>query len=378
MKIHLLRDKDLSIDTYRNVLHLLQHVPGPLNFIESEVDIRNLDLIDHIWERKDDFEKQNRRVCAMMDSSEVSLKYTFPKEVRRASWEQLFEECINYRNCFSHVSLEDVVVLLTDVPNNQNWFGSVDDSMHNFFIHTDDWNFYFGEAVDIRFPIAYEVIVWVLRGLMFKSRESILINLHDQAIGCVQDFCLDKKEIILKMRTGDVCPACLDLIAKADINHSYLNQIFEIIEEIRMSLSFRQRIKLFKKPSRLLVKGPTKRLFLKDLGNLEINLNPSERALYLLFLNHPEGIRLPEIIDYRNELLEIYGMTTNLSDQADIINRIDRLTDVSENNVNEVLSRIRGKLKSAVGVELLDFYDIIGARGEAKKILLNRELLSFE
>jgi hypothetical protein len=145
-----------------------------------------------------------------------------------------------------------------------------------------------------------------------------------------------------------------------------------------MSLSFRQRIKLFKKPSRLLVKGPTKRLFLKDLGNLEINLNPSERALYLLFLNHPEGIRLPEIIDYRNELLEIYGMTTNLSDQADIINRIDRLTDVSENNVNEVLSRIRGKLKSAVGVELLDFYDIIGARGEAKKILLNRELLSFE
>ena len=117
---------------------------------------------------------------------------------------------------------------------------------------------------------------------------------------------------------------------------------------------------------------------MKDLGNLEINLNPSERALYLLFLNNPNGIRLPEIIDYRNELLEIYGMTTNLSDQADIINRIDRLTDVSENNVNEVLSRIRGKLKSAVGVELLDFYDIQGARGEAKKILLNRELLSFE
>ncbi|MFN5032839.1 MAG: hypothetical protein ACK5FX_11520 [Flavobacteriia bacterium] len=378
MNIHLLRDKDLSIDTYRNVLHLLQHVPGPLNFIESEVDIRNLDLIDHIWERKDDFEKQNRRVYSMMDASIVRPSYIFPKEVRRASWEQLFEECINYRNCFSHVSSEDVVVLLTDVPNNQNWFGSVDDSMRNFFIHTDDWKFYFGEAVDIRFPIAYEVIVWVLRGLMFKSRESILNNLHDQAIGCVQDFCLDKKEIILKMRTGDVCPACLDLIAKADINHSYLNQIFEIIEEIRMSLSFRQRIKLFKKPSRLLVKGPTKRLFLKDLGNLEINLNPSERALYLLFLNNPNGIRLPEIIDYRNELLEIYGMTTNLSDQADIINRIDRLTDVSENNVNEVLSRIRGKLKSAVGVELLDFYDIQGARGEAKKILLNRELLSYE
>ena len=378
MDIHLLRDKDLSIDTYRNVLQLLQHIPGPLNFIESEVDIRNLDLIDHIWKQKDDFEKQSSWVCAMMESPEVSLKYTFPKEVRRATWGQLFDECVNYRNCFSHVSIQDSIILLTDVPNIQNWFGCVDDSMRNFFIHTDDWTFYFGEEVDIRFPIAYEAIVWVLRGLMFKSREEVINNLHDHTIGCVQDFCLDKKEIILKMRTGDVCPTCLDIIAKADINHSYLNQIFEIIEEIRKSLSFRQRIKLFKKPSRLLVKGLSKRLFLTDLGNLEINLNPSERALYLLFLNHPEGIRLPEIIDYRNELVEIYAMTTNLSDQVDIINRIDRLTDVSENNLNEVLSRIRGKLKSAVGSELLDFYDIQGPRGEKKSILLNRELLSFD
>jgi hypothetical protein len=65
-------------------------------------------------------------------------------------------------------------------------------------------------------------------------------------------------------------------------------------------MTLRGRSKLFQQPSRM-EKGTLKKYFLSDLGNLELDLNPKEKALYLLFLNHREGIRLTEIQDHKEE-----------------------------------------------------------------------------
>lgn len=48
------------------------------------------------------------------------------------------------------------------------------------------------------------------------------------------------------------------------------------------------------------------RFLLPDYGNKEVQLSPIHKALYLLFLNHPEGIEFKNLVDHREELLSLY------------------------------------------------------------------------
>ena len=40
---------------------------------------------------------------------------------------------------------------------------------------------------------------------------------------------------------------------------------------------------------------------------MEITMEPLIKAVFLLFLKHPEGIMFKELPEYRRELAEIYG-----------------------------------------------------------------------
>ena len=51
------------------------------------------------------------------------------------------------------------------------------------------------------------------------------------------------------------------------------------------------------KISRLII-TPRKRLILSDYG-VEVKMEPLHKAVYILFLRHPEGIRIKEISDYQ-------------------------------------------------------------------------------
>lgn len=140
-------------------------------------------------------------------------------------------------------------------------------------------------------------------------------------------------------------------------------------------MTFRGRSKLFHQPSRIEIKGYTKKIFFTDLGNLELRLNPKEKALYLLFLNHPEGIHLNELQDHKEELKQLYARFNNQSNPETIQNAIELMVNPTENDMNIILSRINRKIKDAVGESLLEFYSIKGERGEKKSIKIDRELV---
>ena len=120
------------------------------------------------------------------------------------------------------------------------------------------------------------------------------------------------------------------------------------------------------------------RLFLVDYGNVEIELNPVHKAVYLLFLNHPEGIEFKKLSNYRDELLRYYMTTAKMMDKEKIIEGVDHLTDPMDNAINEKCSRIRAIFQAEVDASLLDQYIIIGKSGEAKKIALPRDLVIWE
>lgn len=376
MNIHLLRSPELNEETYRNVLHLLQRFRGPMKFLECEEEILEYtdDYGEKLWENKEDFERLMPVQMSYCEDTQARFQIKFPHREKIMTWKQLFSECNAYRKQ-KDLPENDIVIILTDLGNDLNWFGGVSPSMTNYFIQTSNWQHFFGSSIDIRFPIAYEVISWLMRYCMFSSDREILKSTHEEPIGCIMDFCQNKSQIILKMRTGDLCENCMKTFIGKDVSPLYTRQFFETLDGIREAMTFRGRSVLFQQPSKLEIKGYTKKIFFSELGNLELRLNPKEKTVYFLFLNHPEGINLNELSDHREELKKMYGQFSNQSNPKSIERAIELLVDPSDNDINIILSRINKKIKEAVGEPLQDFYSIRGERGEKKLIKLERELV---
>ena len=387
MNVHLIRSSELSLETYTNVWNLLNKFQGPINFNESEDFEWDNFLYEQDWISEEQFKEVQKvdfrqekdinsySLYAESPSERNYSEKTFPFKEPQLTWEDLFLICEKYRRKYT-VPENDLVFLLTDVSNDKNWFGSVDQKMRNVFIQTSNWSSFFGSEIDSRFPIAYEVVVWTLRIMMYRNRYELSQQLHAQPKGCMMDFCEHKSQIVLKMRTADICGDCLDFIQERDVNRTSLNQILETMDGIRSNILFRERSTLLNRPSRLEIRGYVKRIFLVDLGDLEVRLNPKEKTLFLFFLNHPEGIRIVDLMDHKAEILELYKRFSRASIPALIEDAVDLMIQPTDGNINQVLTRIRSKFKQTAGDSIAGYYTIEGARNEAYKISLNRELVS--
>jgi hypothetical protein len=96
------------------------------------------------------------------------------------------------------------------------------------------------------------------------------------------------------------------------------------------------------------------------------------KAVYLLFLNHPEGILFKNLPEYSEELTQIYEKLrpTGLNERA--LQSIEDVTNPLSNSINEKCARIRGAFLSQFDNHIAKHYYIDGRRGEAKKIDLVR------
>lgn len=119
------------------------------------------------------------------------------------------------------------------------------------------------------------------------------------------------------------------------------------------------------------------RIFLPDYNNIEIQMTPLPKAVYLLFLNHPEGILFKNLPDYRQELETIYYAITHRLDDEKIKESILRVTDPTDNSINEKCSRIREAFLSHFTEDLAKHYYITGSKYSPKRITLPRELITF-
>jgi len=379
MKVHLIRSKNYNVEDFNNVLNILCKNRGSIEFVPSEPIVIPDSVQEEIYDTKKDFETQKPFPMSIVRNSICASdeEISFPHKRNILTWEELFNVCKNYRRD-SKIDENDHIILLNDIPNENNWFGCVDSTKKNYFVQTNDWDWYLGRSIDNRFPVAYEIVSWLLRSLMYKNQTEIISSLHKEPKGCMMDYCIDKTQIIIKMRTADLCPECLKVLENRDINRTYARQLFQIMDGLRENIMFRQRSQLLMQLSRMEIRGLSKTIYLTDLGDLQINLNPKERALYLLYLNHPEGIQRSYLIDYKNELRSYYAQISNQATNELIDIAINRLVDVRDNNMNEVMTRIRSKFKNAVGEEQAKDYSITFTPEGTHKILLNRELVGYE
>ena len=181
---------------------------------------------------------------------------------------------------------------------------------------------------------------------------------------------------VLKVRS---CMTLFDLVAPDDIFNDVLYKYYEgqRCDKTIWRLGFhddkqKHQIKL----SRLTITKDWE-IILSDYGK-EVKMEPIVKAVYLLYLRHPEGIAFKCLSDYRQELIDIYVKIKPNGINERAIRSIEDVTNPLLNSINEKCSRIKAVFQSEVDASLVEQYYIVGKSGEVKRIMLPRDMVIWE
>ena len=140
------------------------------------------------------------------------------------------------------------------------------------------------------------------------------------------------------------------------------------VEEVEIMLAYRVKL------SRLHI-TEKKEILLEDFDRKEVKMDKLTKAVFLLYLKHPEGIRYKELSDYQRELEKIYSSITGRDDLDSIRKSVADLCDPLNNSINEKVSKVKKAFRDAVDDRVARFYYIDGKKGTAKRIALDRDFV---
>lgn len=171
------------------------------------------------------------------------------------------------------------------------------------------------------------------------------------------------------VRTEKVPEELADMVMKEleDIRRRY----GVTIEQIEAVLSYKVNLSHLRITCR-------KEIILDDFDFREVRMDTLTKAVYLLFLRHPEGIRFKELSEHAAELEELYMSITDRTDLVAIRRSIGSLTNPLDNSINEKVSKVKKAYRNAVDDRIARFYYIDGNQGAAKGIALDRSLVIWE
>lgn len=253
--------------------------------------------------------------------------------------------------------------------------------------------------MDSSYPIQYlwfkEDAVKIKHGMMyFVEKENcgakyIKGQYYHLEEGSDEEIIAQLDEIVKKVY-NDYGEAALYCTIPSDEESSPVitDEVADIAQEIRERIAMLKEMGMGRKFIKSLLDDEPKlsrliitkdlRIVLPDYNDMEIKMEPINKAVFLLFLRHPEGILFKHLPDYRKELAEIYQKIKPLGLNERAIQSIEDVTNPLLNSINEKCARIRGAFISQFDESLAQHYYIYGMRGEAKKISLPRNLVEWE
>lgn len=191
-----------------------------------------------------------------------------------------------------------------------------------------------------------------------------------------RDYLIEKMSLILSSK---------DPILKADRNFIYST----IADEIRLRINLlrqngvsefiiRQLLNMPPSlPSRMCITHDH-HIILTDYNNREIKMSALAKAVYFLFLRHPEGLMFKELSDHKKELFELYKNISNRTDMVKMEESINDIINSTKNSINEKCSRIKEAFLSEFDDEIAQNYYIQGKALSPKHITLDRTLITDE
>lgn len=285
--------------------------------------------------------------------SKISGKYSEFSKTLCFSFDELFDLTEQYRT-IKDIPEEHYVALITSYKNKPNWFSAFRD--RNLFVDANDWEYF--SKKDAKYGIAFQVIENLIQGFMKLdiNNPHNEPNIHFESIGCLNDFCGNKKDVMFKLRQGYLCDDCTNRLEKEQVDMSIMSELMQIINVIRDEMVNKYRL-LANKPE-------TQPLEVDEKGNIKvgeklIELFPQGKTLYFLFLNYINGISSRKLRNYEEVTTNLYKKIKGMGASEEPIKAL------LNKRFYEVKSNVNTKLNKILGNEASENYIIDQKQGES-------------
>ncbi len=304
-----------------------------------------------------------------------SSKFEDLSQIRLLSFDGLFDLAKTYRK-MNTISPNDFVVVISTFANERRWFSAT--SNKNIFVDADGWEYFTDK--DSKFGIASQIVENIFQSLLGIEFDNAHIdpNVHRKSIGCINDMCNEKSEIMLKLRTGYICNSCLIRARNNNISQLAISQIHRLMQLIRDSMMNFDFLQQIIKPEPTIVDAGCN----IQIGNSKIDLEDVPKTLFIFYLAHLEGVKVDSLEkgDYKEKLLSIYRKLRK-GGKKETIDLLCLPYTNSSSTFQKVKTNTNKSIINLLGKQLSEFYvisNIKGGKSNYYKIKLSREYLNFE
>ena len=361
MKVYLIKTPEYEIEEFRAVCDFLNCYDGILEFIPSFYEFNKGEFYFLQYELFPEH-------VFSYPSNETAIKFDSNRGAP-LSWRELYSLCDYYREIF-RIENDAFVVLLTKRKNSLNWFSSFD-GRRNIFVNTAEWNQF--TSVSSKYPISYQILENIMKSLMnLDIANDKDTYLHEPVRGCMNDFCVNKNQIIIKLQTANICLQCMERIKMEQIDVKIIQQVRHIFNDIRNEFIFLND-QVHTEPTAMVIDKNGK-ILLPEF-KIEIKLSPLFKTLYLFLLTKEEGVTLNHLSDFKKELLAIYLKVKPYAIMDQALMSIQNLTHPLGDGFNPAKSHINKNIVDLLGDPLSEFYKISGEKGKSFSVKIPRNLL---
>ena len=326
MIVHITSTPEFPIDQLIEIVSFLQDIKGELEF--KYLEPFNTPQYSFINEKFNDIDK-----------------------IENLTFKEFFH-LIGSLRTFKNIPDDEFVVIITSIKNNKDWFSAFE--KRNIFVNSENWEYY--TKRDSKFGISYQIVENIFQSLIELNIDDIdnEPNIHMESIGCINDMCDKEKEVLLKLRTADICDSCIDRAFEKNIDPLVLDHIKEIIENIRKEFVNSNRIKSKLKPLIVHI-DPNREI---KIGDKSVDVHDLSKVLFIFFLKNLQGIKTQFVDNHKKALFDIYKEVRKNAEEI----RITRMFyDVDKKNnptFDSNKSKLNAQLVNQLGASLAEFYII--------------------
>ncbi len=290
MKVYITGTPEITKSLINDVCKELNAPKGVLNFIASDI-------------------------LSQSQLNKIDKKYNKIKTIDSLTFIDLFKICDGYRNLHD-INHDEFIVVLTSIRNQSNWFSATQN--RNIFIDANDWDQFTGK--NPKYGICYQVVENIFQSLIGidYTNASNHPNIHFENDGCINDFCQEKKNVIIKLRTADICFSCQEKSKQIGVDSDIMNHIQDIMESIRKNVRMLNTYDNVKLEKVIIDKKGNIRI-----GEKMVDMKELPSTLFIFFLNHQQPISKTSLKRYFDKILEIYEKVDGRGNS----NTIEKLID---------------------------------------------------